>query len=431
DTAITERNTARSQRDTFETNLNAEKRETTRLNQFIRPTYANWELFVKPELNPNNSPPQNQFLQTTANVISRTGTNAPPQAIQTLNLSTATFDGVALGGEGDDGVAFFQGQINSTNYNYAGVFESTDLGRPPTNTAGTTAVWNGSFDHIFNSTDFALTITFDTNGGTLDAFVNAGHIGTFATRNFKFDNVRFDTRGLITGDVIYGTFAYNNPFATPSATIPSTLRGLIGEQGAVGVFVGEVGHDISGAFVAHPTATFDPNKVNFADWGGVYGTPKATVINQDNTGTLPLLNGVAGFDTTTSGGHFFIQGLATSNVKGFNLAGTNLAAFATHQQTVGGVLLLEAGSPSGIARGETVGGRYYAGLLPSTTLGAPITDPNTSAIWNAKLIGGYNQNVYPNFNFKMQVIFNGSTGTINSGTMSGQSFSPGVVSVPW
>ena len=236
-TAISERDTARGERDTLQTslntantnlntantNLNAEKAETKRLNQFIRPTYATWDLFVNPETVPNRtSTRRNQFLQTTANVISRAGTNAPPQDIQTLNLATTTFDGLALGGEGDDGVVFFRGAIigEGTNYNYAGVFEGTDLGMPLTDTTGT-AVWNGSFDHIFNSTDFTLHITFDTNGGTLDAFVNAGHTGTFATRNFIFDNVRFDTLGLITGDVIYGTFAYNNPAATPSATHPS------------------------------------------------------------------------------------------------------------------------------------------------------------------------------------------------------------------
>ena len=31
----------------------------------------------------------------------------------------------------------------------------------------------------------------------------------------------------------------------------------------------------------------------------------------------------------------------------------------------------------------------------------------------------------------MQVIFNNSGGTINSGTMSGQSFTPGAIAVPW
>ncbi len=451
-TVTGERNTARGERDglqtdlntantnlnTANTNLNAEKAETTRLNQFIRPTYATWDLFVNPELNPNTTP-QNQFLQTTVAVISRAETNAPPQAIQTLNLATTTFDGLALGGEGDDGVAFFRGAIGGTNYNYAGVFEGTDLGRPLTNTAGTTAVWNGSFDHILSdSTDFTLHITFDTNGGTLDAFVHAGLSGADIHNNFRFDNVRFDTRGLITGDVIYGTFAYNNPAATPSATRPATLRGLIGEQGAVGVFVGEVGQDIGGAFVAHPTAALDPNTINFADWAGAAGNPKAMItagINAGSADTAPLLSGVSSVDDTNPRANF-VQGLAIVDDKGFDFAGTAFP-LATVE---GDVLLLAENSPSGLAysgvSGTGVTGfRFYAGLLPGTNLGAPITDPNTSVIWDAKigatLRSGSFTYLYSNPSFKMQVSFNGSTGTINSGTLSGQSFTPGGITVPY
>ncbi|MCH9662809.1 MAG: hypothetical protein K0U66_04000, partial [Gammaproteobacteria bacterium] len=413
DTAISERNTARSQRDTFETNLNAEKRETTRLNQFIRPTYATWELFVNPELNPNTTP-QNQFLQTDRAVISIAGTTAVPNDIQTLNLATTSFDGLALGGEGDDGVAFFRGGI----YNYAGVFEGTDLGMPLTDTTGS-AVWNGSFDHILSAKrDFTLHITFDTNGGTLDAFVHAG-LDASPHNNFIFDNARFDTRGLITGRVIYGTFAYNNPAATPSATRTATLRGLIGQQGAVGAFVGEVGQDIGGAFVAHPTAALDPNIINFADWAGAVGNPKATVLNSAGTGTEPFLSGVSSVDDTNPNPNF-LQGLATLNDKGFDFAGTDFSV-----ANVGGdVLLLATDSPSGVAFSNVfgtgvTGNKYYAGLLPGTNLGAPITINNTSAIWNAGLMFASNRVVSINPNFKMKVTFIDGEGIINSGTESG------------
>ncbi|MCA8834838.1 MAG: hypothetical protein K8953_07085, partial [Proteobacteria bacterium] len=368
----------------------------------------------------------NQFLQTTANVIS-TGTTSLTNPVETLNLADASFDGLALGGETADGVAFFRGTINGTDYNYAGVFEDTDLGMPLTDTTGS-AVWNGSFDHILSpSTDFTLHIAFDTNGGTLDAFVHAGQ-DALIYNHFIFDNARFDTRGFITGRVIYGRFLYNNPAATPTATRPATLRGLIGEQGAVGVFVGEVGQDIAGAFVAHPTAALDPNIINFADWAGAVGNPKATVLDSAGTGTVPLLNGAESVGNANSGGNF-IQGLATRGQDvGFDVRITSFgAAFNS-----GEILLLAENSPSGVAFSRFDGrpnvhpvtgrqGRYYAGLLPGTTLGAPITDPNTSVIWDANVALAEVDEADPSSNrsFKMRVIFNGSAGTINTGTDSG------------
>ncbi|MCA8834684.1 MAG: hypothetical protein K8953_06310, partial [Proteobacteria bacterium] len=283
------------------------------------------------------------------------------------------------------------------------------------------------FDHILStSTDFTLHIAFDTNGGTLDAFVHAG-LDALIHNNFRFDNARFDTRGLITGRVTYGTFAQNNPAATPSGNLRfATLRGLIGKQGAVGVFVGEVGHDIGGAFVAHPTAALDPNIINFADWAGAVGNPKADVIDSAGNGTEPLLSGVSSVDDTNPNPNF-LQGLATLNDKGFDFAGT---AFSS-ADVIGDVLLLATDSPSGVAFSNVTGAgvtgdKYYAGLLPGTNLGAPITINNTSAIWNAGLMFASNRAVSINPNFKMQVTFINGAGEINSGTVSG-AFSQGAV----
>ena len=83
----------------------------------------------------------------------------------------------------------------------------------------------------------------------------------------------------------------------------------------------------------------------------------------------------------------FIQGLPTLAGQGFDFAGT---AFADATVT-GDVLLLEADSPSGVAFSRVSGTgvtdfQWYAGLLPGTTLGAPITDINTDAIWDAEFM---------------------------------------------
>ena len=386
--------------------------EITRLDRFIRPTYANWKLAVNPETVPNVISPQNQFLQADEDSISTEGTTAVPNDVQTLNLLTATFDGLPLDGESADGVAFFQGQINGTNYNYAGVFSGTDLGAPITDRAGTTAIWYGSFNHTLNpSKDFALTVTFNKIGGTLDAFVRAG----VDNNSFIFDDVRFDTRGLITGEVLYVTFSHNDHTATPRNKT-ATLRGLIGEQGAVGVFVGEAGSNIAGGFVAHPTATLDSDKINFADWGGVDGDSKKTVINKDNTGTDPLLYGVASVVNDGPAGNF-IHGLATVDGKGFNFVGTPFASATV----IGDVLYMGTDRISGAAFSR-VSGKYYAGLLPTTDLGVPIIAKNLSVIWDAQFTLNSNGGAFVNSNFKMRVTFNGNGGTINSGRYSGRSF---------
>ena len=406
------RGIAETERDNALKDLEAANKEITRLDKFIRPTYANWKLAVNPESVPNVISPQNQFLQADEDSISTEGTTAVPNDVQTLNLLTATFDGLPLDGEAADGVAFFQGQINRTNYNYAGVFSGTDLGAPITDRAGTKAIWYGSFDHTLNpSKDFALTVTFNKIGGTLDAFVRAG----IANDSFIFDDVRFDTRGLITGEVLYVTFLPNDRTATP-ITQTATLRGLIGEQGAVGVFVGEKGSNIGGGFVAHPTAKLDSDKINFADWGGVDGDPKTTVINKDNTGTDPLLYGVASVVNDGPAGNF-IHGLATVDGKGFNFVGTPFASATV----IGDVLYMGTDRISGAAFSR-VSGKYYAGLLPTTDLGVPIIAKNLSVIWDAQFTLNSNGGAFVNPNFKMRVTFNGNGGTINSGRYSGRSF---------
>ena len=119
---------AETERDNALKDLEAANKEITRLDRFIRPTYANWKLAVNPETVPNVISPQNQFLQADADSISTEEQPAVPNDVQTLNLLTATFDGLPLDWEAADGVAFFQGQINGTNYNYAGVFSGTDFG---------------------------------------------------------------------------------------------------------------------------------------------------------------------------------------------------------------------------------------------------------------------------------------------------------------
>ncbi len=120
--------------------------------------------------------------------------------------------------------------------------------------------------------------------------------------------------------------------------------------------------------------------------------------------------------------------------QGFDFAGTGFP----DATVTGGVLYLDedSNSGSGVAFSHVRGtgvirDTYYAGLLSDTDLGLPISDPNTSAIWDARLMGVFRISSiqrYSNLDFKMQVIFDGNEGTISSGTVSGDSFTPGEIS---
>ena len=416
--------------------------------------FSDWVANVNPDAKADLTNTRHQILQVKNGTLDTTGvtrcrdsddtnesrcgavgSRTAPGVIN-RNLNNSLFDGRRINGDINDGYATFGGYIGETFYRYAGILDSTDLGAPLTGDAGTSVQWNGV---LGRDTDFVLTITFDATGGRLDAFINrSGYI-----LSHRLQNARFDTGGVITGTVNYQQFTDDDPTqpidsATDSYSFSgdSVLSGIIGQEGAVAVFAGAGG---AGGFVASPTVTLDPNKINFADWAGTAEAPKTTVIDSAGTGTWPLLNGVA--SVVDSGFKYnFIQGLATLAGKGFDFTGT---AFAD-ATVVGDVLLLAENSPSGVAFSSVTGtgvtnSIVYAGLLPGTNLGAPITDPSTSAIWDAEFMAVLRrgrgtllgQRLYSNPSFKMQVTFDGSAGTINSGTVSGNTFTSGQISVPY
>ncbi|MCA8836065.1 MAG: hypothetical protein K8953_13370, partial [Proteobacteria bacterium] len=161
-----------------------------------------------------------------------------------------------------------------------------------------------------------------------------------------------------------------------------------------------------------------------------------TVIDSAGTGTEPLLNDPASVRNNTPPTNF-IQGLPTLAGQGFDFTGTAFAGASV----VGDVLLLVDNSPNGVAFSRVSGTgvrdrKFYAGLLPTTNLGAPITDISTNAIWEAKImavlegVGSHTQK-YSNLDFKMQVTFDGNGGTISSGTVLGRVFTKGSVTVPY
>ncbi|MGU9964006.1 MAG: hypothetical protein ACNYPD_07945 [Candidatus Halichondribacter symbioticus] len=164
-----------------------------------------------------------------------------PVDIKTLTFFNTTHGGVDLDGDPTDGVAYFYGSsAPDVHHYYAGILSGTNLGAPVGQTG--TAEWQGQigWSSALGSSlptepmDFTLSINFadSTINGQVDlanslAFVVSGS---------------FTPRGLITGTTSYDNNGNDND---------GTLRGLIGEQGAVAAFISnaDASDGYSGGFV--------------------------------------------------------------------------------------------------------------------------------------------------------------------------------------
>ncbi|MCA8833989.1 MAG: hypothetical protein K8953_02790, partial [Proteobacteria bacterium] len=222
-----------------------------------RPNAATWAQSFATEL--SDTPATNStFVRGTADGVNL-GTNL------SQNLRTLNFNDVFDDGNMTDGLAFF------ITTNQAGIFSGTDLGAALPLTQRTSATWRGFIqanNGITTATEFELTVGFTGTGGTLVALIPT----SFATLAYDI-NGTFDEKGVIGGNVVRGRYASDvsgctpltvggNPNTSPtcfnSADVENatlTLSGIIGAEGAVGVFQGiaVVGNaPYSGGFLAKP-----------------------------------------------------------------------------------------------------------------------------------------------------------------------------------
>ncbi|MCA8835021.1 MAG: hypothetical protein K8953_08035, partial [Proteobacteria bacterium] len=159
--------------------------------------YADWAAAtaITPLASGTATPPaESRFLTSTGDKLDTEGI---PGSSTSVNLSTATNGGTALGGDTTDGFAYRA--VSGVNDIFlVGISSTTDLGAPvdATTVLGT---WKGSFvSVVLNSsvpapttTDFTLAVTFgDTASG------NAGSVasGTIGATGYAFTG-EFDSRG--------------------------------------------------------------------------------------------------------------------------------------------------------------------------------------------------------------------------------------------
>ncbi|MCH9666029.1 MAG: hypothetical protein K0U41_09325, partial [Gammaproteobacteria bacterium] len=226
--------------------------------------------------------PRAQFLQDTEDGLDngdlRIRSHSDAARSGFLNFNTATFDGLELDGDVADGAAFFYG---SNGKSYAGIFSSTDLGAPVTETKGT-AKWYGQFQvGNYFKTDFTLDITFGAGStGTVEAFVHSNSNFYYLLKG------KFDSNGVISGTVARDHFLNHDKKGDPDGI----LTGLIGTEGAVGAFTGN--YHYSGGFVAVPEedVLFDPN-VKFSDWVRSFDKPPYPTVPWVETQQARFLQG--------------------------------------------------------------------------------------------------------------------------------------------
>ncbi len=163
-----------------------------------------------------------------------------------------------LRGDAEDGFALATADIDgdSTHRLYVGILHTTNLGAPITTDTGT-ALWKGVIRVLryretdpvsapeSYSGDFVLSIDFATR--VLAFHGNDGRADLTGATLSILTGTTFDrATGLITGSVSLVNTAR-------SLSVTGTLRGIIGEEGAVGVFASPMATtfgDIVGGFVA-------------------------------------------------------------------------------------------------------------------------------------------------------------------------------------
>ena len=355
----------------------------------------------------------NQFvkgLQEDSDVSHLPIRNKTPFTVLTL-ADSLVGSSQTLGGESEDGVAFFGLKVAHGRFSfYAGVLSGTDLGAPITRTSGTAGTWSGVFQAIGGKgraikRNFDLTVDFtDDTTGTIEAFVKAKN-----DEHYHLTGT-FNSVGVISGTVDYGLFTGNNRGEPTGNRLPGQLTGLIGEDGAVGAFIADMDAPYgvnfyskgfySGGFVAVPShiVVVPSHIVEYADWVDITNpstTRRTTrLTNQfltgsDATGTWPIPVTIT-FKNASYGGTSF---------DGDGNDGVQLFVNTTY--------------------GDGPSTNIYAGILTTTNLGAPLNATTASAVWEGRLfaepaggvigLGGRRYSDFEVADFRPTINFNAST----------------------
>ena len=201
---------------------------------------------------PNPTDTENKFLQGTATGLNDGGYITDYAGILTLASNN-------LGGDARDGVAFFEASPDKNLFSYAGILSTTNLGAPleiesAVNEQDVIVAWNGLFrtsGSFFTASHFQLMVNLTKR--EIDALVPSPNS---IRRAYTIDG-DFDEKGVITGTVQGADYTDNTDqrtYISDSNFPEDLLTGLIGQEGAVGVYIRDGGtfSGSAGGFVARP-----------------------------------------------------------------------------------------------------------------------------------------------------------------------------------
>ncbi len=390
------------------------------------------------------------FLQGTPTGLVETGITFQSTTITHFDSIAIKLGGNAGNEDSLDGFAVLSGRSTGDRFG-VGLLSGTDLGAPLPTEAAAIVEWtgslyyaNGSSNGLRESTgDFTLMV--DVNEGTLTTKTRVGiplgaASGTDRTIaiNGRFgerlDNEGDPLPGHLPVSILGGTVSI---YTDDNKGAEDPLIGLIGEKGVLGVFrtsslVG--GFEASGVLpsgtkpeVVDPTGPTGPvgevtGTTAYQAWANSFDTGNAQAVRGD---TLRASN-----YTTPAGAsadYIRLNDSDDADEIANNIVATNFESFSENTLRLNDAQLSsDAGYNSGAVFGygfdDDSNYQLYAGLLPTTDLGAPITDGNKDGIW-AGTLAGYDISgaSLPDLAFHLKVTFENvaTGGTVKSTSSAG------------
>ena len=239
----------------------------------------------------------------------------------------------------------------------------------------------------------------------------------------------FQVAGTFTGNELRGTVTFgatesgtpdSDAFATGGAKSVGRLTGVIGADGAIGVFKSNLGGtfgDFAGGFIAAPAtdATESVWRLSFVkDQGGNY-LPRLATGDNERVKLYSSGIDITNVNTIADGGSSFIRLNAEDgneiNVANVESSGTVRGSLAFFNDSR---LETPDNGDSGISFGQfkSTAGDFVrlAGLWPTTNMRLPLTAQPTKAIWRGRLSAVYFGRYSGEKDARFTITFNTGTG---------------------